>query len=93
MQYLWRTPGSRTAPDEATPIGPPPLEIRGLTVAYHRRPVLWNVDYAAPPGGLIAVVGRTGRANRPSSRHVWGWFQACRGRWRCSGAPSPSSAA
>ncbi|WP_114860267.1 metal ABC transporter ATP-binding protein [Azospirillum brasilense] len=60
MQYLWRTPGSRTAPEEASPIGPPPLEIRGLTVAYHRRPVLWNVDYAAPPGGLIAVVGPNG---------------------------------
>ena len=39
---------------------PSPLAIRGLTVAYHRRPVLWEVAYEAPPRGLIAVVGPNG---------------------------------
>jgi len=60
MQYLWRTPGSRTLPEEASPISPSPLVIHDLTVAYHRKPVLWAVDYVAPPGGLIAVVGPNG---------------------------------
>ncbi|MEO0586258.1 MAG: ABC transporter ATP-binding protein [Planctomycetota bacterium] len=31
-----------------------------MTVAYHRKPVLWDVDYDAPPGRLIAIVGPNG---------------------------------
>jgi len=37
-----------------------PLEVRDLTVAYNRKPVLWSVDYTAPPQGLIAIVGPNG---------------------------------
>ncbi len=31
-----------------------------MTVAYHRRPVIWDVDYDAPAGQLIAIVGPNG---------------------------------
>ncbi|MEM1446674.1 MAG: ABC transporter ATP-binding protein [Planctomycetota bacterium] len=31
-----------------------------MTVAYHRRPVLWDIDYDAPAGKLIAIVGPNG---------------------------------
>ena len=37
-----------------------PLSIHSMTVAYHRKPVLWNVDYDAPGGRLIGVVGPNG---------------------------------
>lgn len=37
-----------------------PLSIHDMTVAYHRRPVLWDIDYDAPQGGLIAIVGPNG---------------------------------
>lgn len=37
-----------------------PLSVHAVTVAYHSRPVLWDVDYDAPPGKLIAVVGPNG---------------------------------
>lgn len=37
-----------------------PLSIRDLTVAYHRRPVVWDVDYVAPMGKLVAVIGPNG---------------------------------
>lgn len=37
-----------------------PLSIHDMTVAYHRRPVLWDFDYNAPPGRLIAIVGPNG---------------------------------
>lgn len=37
-----------------------PLLIEDVTVAYHRRPVLWNIDYQAPSGNLIAIVGPNG---------------------------------
>lgn len=31
-----------------------------MTVAYHRRPVLWDIDYDAPPGQLVAIIGPNG---------------------------------
>jgi manganese/zinc/iron transport system ATP- binding protein len=37
-----------------------PLSIHGLTVAYHRKPVLWDVEYEAPDHSLIAIVGPNG---------------------------------
>lgn len=37
-----------------------PLAIHDMTVAYHRKPVLWDIDYAAPPGKLIAIIGPNG---------------------------------
>jgi len=37
-----------------------PLSIHDMTVAYHRKPVLWDVDFDAPAGKLIGVVGPNG---------------------------------
>lgn len=37
-----------------------PLSVHAMTVAYHRKPVLWDVDYDAPEGSLVAVVGPNG---------------------------------
>lgn len=37
-----------------------PLSVHAMTVAYQRKPVLWDVDYDAPAGQLIAIVGPNG---------------------------------
>ena len=37
-----------------------PLWVNDLTVAYHRKPVLWDIDLSLPEGKLIAVVGPNG---------------------------------
>jgi manganese/zinc/iron transport system ATP- binding protein len=37
-----------------------PLSVHAMTVAYHRKPVLWDVDYDAPANKLIAIVGPNG---------------------------------
>lgn len=37
-----------------------PVSIHDMTVAYHRKPVLWDIDYAAPRGQLIGIVGPNG---------------------------------
>ena len=37
-----------------------PLSVHAMTVAYHRKPVLWDVDYDAPPNKLVAIVGPNG---------------------------------
>lgn len=37
-----------------------PVSIHDLTVAYHRKPVLWDVDLDIPEGKLVAIVGPNG---------------------------------
>ena len=37
-----------------------PVSIHDMTVAYHRKPVLWDVDYDAPEGRLVGIVGPNG---------------------------------
>ncbi len=37
-----------------------PLSIHDMTVAYHRKPVLWDVDFDAPQGKLIGIIGPNG---------------------------------
>lgn len=36
------------------------LAVRDLTVAYHQKPVVWDVDVQVPSGSLAAVVGPNG---------------------------------
>ena len=43
-----------------SPAAPPPLEIHDLTVAYHKKPVLWGVDLVVPPGKLVGIIGPNG---------------------------------
>jgi manganese/zinc/iron transport system ATP- binding protein len=37
-----------------------PLQIRDLTVAYHRKPVIWDIDLEIPTGKLVCIVGPNG---------------------------------
>ncbi|MBL9150188.1 MAG: metal ABC transporter ATP-binding protein [Phycisphaerae bacterium] len=37
-----------------------PLSIHAMTVAYRRKPVLWDVEFDAPPSSLVAIVGPNG---------------------------------
>ena len=39
---------------------PIPLSVYDLTVAYHRKPVVWDVSFDIPSGQLIGVVGPNG---------------------------------
>lgn len=52
-------PGS---PSGHPPTHPPsiPLAIDDLTVAYHRKPVLWDIDLDVPEGKLVGIVGPNG---------------------------------
>ncbi|MGE3780356.1 MAG: metal ABC transporter ATP-binding protein [Pirellulaceae bacterium] len=38
----------------------PPLSVHDMTVAYHRKAVIWDIDYDAPRGRLVAIVGPNG---------------------------------
>jgi manganese/zinc/iron transport system ATP- binding protein len=37
-----------------------PLSIHDMTVAYHRKPVLWDIDLDVPEGKLLGIVGPNG---------------------------------
>ena len=38
----------------------PALEVHDLTVAYHKKPVLWGIDLAVPAGQLVGIIGPNG---------------------------------
>jgi manganese/zinc/iron transport system ATP- binding protein len=42
---------------EATDVA---IEVHDVTVAYHRKPVLWDVDVSIPAGKLVAIIGPNG---------------------------------
>lgn len=37
-----------------------PLSVHSMTVAYQHRPVLWDMEYEAPSGALVAIIGPNG---------------------------------
>ena len=39
------------------------VAVNDLTVAYHKKPVLWDIDLEIPSGVLMAIVGPNGAGN------------------------------
>jgi len=67
-------PSSTETQPLSTELGPDniPLWIHDLTVAYHRKPVLWDVDLSLPEGNLIAIVGPNGAGKSTLIKSVLG---------------------
>ena len=57
---IQRTPSRSLAESLAEHPSSSPLAIHDMTVAYHRKPVLWDIDYSAPQGKLVAIIGPNG---------------------------------
>lgn len=53
-------PGRQSVNSPAEHPNSSPLSIHDMTVAYHRKPVLWDIDYDAPNAGLVAIIGPNG---------------------------------
>lgn len=64
-----------------------PLSIHDMTVAYHRKPVLWDVDFDAPEGKLIAVVGPNGAGKSTLLKAALDLLPLASGRVMIYGAP------
>lgn len=64
------------APDSPDAI----LDIHDMTVAYDRRPVLWNIDLTLPEPGLVAVVGPNGAGKSTLIKAVMGLIPMTSGR-------------
>jgi manganese/zinc/iron transport system ATP- binding protein len=64
-----------------------PLSVHAMTVAYHRKPVLWDVDYDAPPSSLVAVVGPNGAGKSTFIKACLGLLPLASGRVEFWGRP------
>ena len=64
-----------------------PLSIHDLTVAYHRKPVLWDVEYEAPDRSLIAIVGPNGAGKSTLIKAALGLVPAASGLVEVYGRP------
>ena len=64
-----------------------PLSIHDMTVAYHRRPVLWDIDYNAPVGKLVAIVGPNGAGKSTLIKAALGLVPKASGRVQFFGQP------
>jgi manganese/zinc/iron transport system ATP- binding protein len=64
-----------------------PLSIHDLTVAYNRKPVLWDIEYEAPDRALIAIVGPNGAGKSTLIKAVLGLVPAASGLVEVFGRP------
>jgi manganese/zinc/iron transport system ATP- binding protein len=65
----------------------PALEFHDLTVAYHTKPVLWDVDLNVPEGKLVAIVGPNGAGKSTLLRAALALVPLASGYVRVFGRP------
>lgn len=58
------------------------IEIHDMTVAYDRRPVLWDVDTSIPAGNLVGVLGPNGAGKSTLLKAVMGLLPLASGEVR-----------
>ncbi|MBD3258041.1 ATP-binding cassette domain-containing protein [candidate division GN15 bacterium] len=65
----------------------PPVEVHDLTVAYHKKPVLWDVDFDLPEGQLVGLVGPNGAGKSTLIKAIMGLLPILSGYVRIYGKP------
>lgn len=64
------------------------VEVHDLTVAYHTKPVLWDVDFALPEGKLVAIIGPNGAGKSTLLKAVLGLVPVSAGWVEVFGKPT-----
>ena len=64
-----------------------PLVIRDLNVAYQTKVVVWDADFDAPPGKLVAIVGPNGAGKSTMLKAALGLIPIASGSVRFFGLP------
>lgn len=65
------------------------LEVTDLTVAYHEKPVLWDVDLVVPASTLMAIVGPNGAGKTTMLKAILGLLKPAAGQVLIYGQPYP----
>jgi manganese/zinc/iron transport system ATP- binding protein len=78
-----------TAPNPVPPVTPDEIcvDVHDVTVAYHRKPVLWDVDLTLPAKHLIAIVGPNGAGKSTLLKAILGLVPLASGEIRIFGKP------
>jgi len=63
------------------------VHVEDLTVAYHAKPVLWDVDLDVPPGVMAAIVGPNGAGKSTLLKAVLGLIRPTAGHVYLFGRP------
>lgn len=66
---------------------PAPLAVSDVTVAYHRKPVIWDVAFEVPPGSLVGIVGPNGSGKTTLLKAIMDLVPRASGRVRVFGKP------
>jgi len=70
---------------------PPALRVSDLTVAYHRKPVIWDVEFSIPQGKLVGVVGPNGAGKSTLLKAIMDLIPRASGRVEVFGQPYAKS--
>ena len=62
-----------------------PLSVYDLTVAYHRKPVIWDLGFDIPAGSLVGIVGPNGAGKTTLLKAVMDLIPRASGRIRVFG--------
>jgi manganese/zinc/iron transport system ATP- binding protein len=65
----------------------PALEIHDVTVAYHRKPVLWDIDLVVPEGKLVGIIGPNGAGKTTLIKAALGLLPLASGKVEIYGSP------
>ncbi|MFQ5413662.1 MAG: metal ABC transporter ATP-binding protein [Phycisphaerae bacterium] len=79
-----------SAGDSAARRAAPPeiaLEVHDMTVAYARKPVLWDIDLMIPPGRLVGIIGPNGAGKSTLIKSILGLVPKASGRVEVFGRP------
>lgn len=63
------------------------VEIHDLTVVYHRKPVLWDIDVSIPEGRLVGIIGPNGAGKSTLIKAALGLVPLVSGQVWFYGAP------
>lgn len=63
------------------------VEVHDVTVAYQRKPVLWDIDVELPAGKLIAIIGPNGAGKSTLIKAILGLVPIASGRIEVFGEP------
>ena len=66
---------------------PPPIEVHDLTVSYHRKPVLWDIDCIIPEGKMVGIIGPNGAGKSTLIKAILGLVPRSSGWIRVYGQP------
>lgn len=68
-----------------------PIEVHDLTVAYRKKPVLWNIDFSLPHGALVGLVGPNGAGKSTLIHAIMGLIPLLSGFVKIFGKPLDQS--